>query len=50
MNLGLAVNAGIGFFKRKWGADLFLPYVEVSWDIKPLPPMARLGRMLGLAT
>ena len=49
MNLGLAVNAGIGFFKRKWGAELFLPCIEVSWDIKPLPIMARLGRVLGLA-
>lgn len=49
MNLGLAVNAGIGFFKRKWGAEHYLPYVEVSWEIKPLPLMARLGRMLGLA-
>jgi hypothetical protein len=48
MNLGLAVNAGIGFFKRKWGAELFLPYVEVSWDVRPLPLMTRLGRMLGL--
>lgn len=49
MNLGLAVNAGIGFFKRKWGAELFLPYAEVSWDVKPLPLMTRLGRILGLA-
>lgn len=49
MNLGLAVNASIGFFKRKWGAELFLPYVEVSWDVKPLPLMTRLGRILGLA-
>jgi len=49
MNLGLGVNAGIGFFKRKWGAEHFLPYVEVSWDIRPLPIMARLGRMLRLA-
>jgi hypothetical protein len=47
MNLGLAVNAGIGFFKRKWGAALFLPYVEVSWDVR-LPLMTRLGRALGL--
>jgi len=35
MNLGLGVNAGIGFFKRKWGAEPFLPYVEVSWELKP---------------
>jgi hypothetical protein len=37
MNLGLAVNTGIGFFKRKWGAELFLPYVEVSWGVSALP-------------
>jgi hypothetical protein len=33
MNLGLGVNAGIRFFKRKWGAEAELPYVEVSWGI-----------------
>jgi hypothetical protein len=31
MNLGLGVNEGIRFFKRKWGAELYLPCVEVSW-------------------
>ena len=31
MNLGLAVNEGIGFFKRKWGAVPFLPYVQATW-------------------
>jgi hypothetical protein len=35
INLGLGVNAGIGFFKRKWGAEPFLPYVETSWEVKP---------------
>jgi hypothetical protein len=33
MNLGLGVNAGICFFKRKWGAEPFLPYVAVSWQV-----------------
>ena len=33
MNLGLSVNEGIGFFKRKWGAVPFLPYVQVTWEI-----------------
>ncbi len=33
MNLGLQINKGIGFFKRKWGERTKLPYVEVSWDI-----------------
>ena len=32
MNLGLGVSEGIRFFKRKWGAEPFLPYVEVTWD------------------
>ncbi|HSO60461.1 MAG TPA: hypothetical protein VLR50_05435 [Desulfobacterales bacterium] len=31
INLGLGVNAGVRFFKRKWGAVSFLPYVQVSW-------------------
>jgi hypothetical protein len=48
MNLGLGVNAGIAFFKRKWGAEPFLPYVEVSWDIAAPPLMTRLGRLLGM--
>ncbi len=33
MNLGLGVNEGIRFFKRKWGETLPLPYFQVSWDI-----------------
>jgi len=33
MNLGLAVNEGIGFFKRKWGAVPFLPYMQTTWEI-----------------
>ncbi len=33
MNLGLGVNEGIGFFKRKWGAVPFLPYVQATWEI-----------------
>jgi hypothetical protein len=32
MNLGLAVNEGIGFFKHKWGAVPFLPYVQATWE------------------
>jgi hypothetical protein len=47
MNLGLGVNAGVAFFKRKWGAEPFLPYVEVSWGIVAPPRMTRLGRWLG---
>lgn len=36
MNLGLGINDGIRFFKGKWGATPFLPYVKVSW--KPRTP------------
>ena len=37
MNLGLGINPGIGFFKKKWGALPFLPYVETSWDLRSAP-------------
>ena len=33
MNLGLGINDGIRFFKRKWGAKPFLPCIEVSWEV-----------------
>jgi hypothetical protein len=33
VNLGLGVNEGIRFFKHKWSAELFLPHVEVSWNL-----------------
>lgn len=46
MNLGLGVNAGIGFFKRKWGAELFLPYVEVSWELRPRGFLSRLRSLV----
>jgi hypothetical protein len=45
MNLGLGVNPGIGFFKRKWGAEPFLPYVEVSWEVKPRGLISKLRRL-----
>jgi hypothetical protein len=32
MNLGLSINEGISFFKRKWGAVPFLPYVQATWE------------------
>lgn len=35
LNLGLAINEGIGFFKKKWGAEYFLPCCEYSWDVQP---------------
>jgi len=44
MNLGLGVSDGIRFFKRKWGAEPFLPYVETSW--RPVAPGV-LSRLRG---
>lgn len=32
MNLGLGINPAIAFFKKKWGATPFLPYVETTWE------------------
>ena len=43
MNLGLGINDGIGFFKRKWGAVPFPPYVETSWDLRPEGALPRRG-------
>lgn len=34
LNLGLGINTGISFFKHKWQAQPFLPYVESTWQIK----------------
>jgi hypothetical protein len=47
MNLGLGVSDGIRFFKRKWGAEPFLPYVETNWQ--PFGPglFSRLKGVLG---
>ena len=42
MNLGLGVNAGIRFFKRKWGAVDFLPFVQVTWEPRSPGPFSRL--------
>ncbi len=32
VNLGLQINGGIRFFKRKWGEGTKLPYVQSSWE------------------
>lgn len=34
LNLGLGINDGIKFFKKKWGAVAFLPYVETTWKVR----------------
>lgn len=31
LNLGLGIDSGVEFFKKKWQASPFLPYVETSW-------------------
>lgn len=46
LNLGLAVNEGIAFFKKKWGAEYFLPCYEYSWDIQQ-EKKGWLARLLG---
>lgn len=46
LNLGLGINSGIGFFKRKWGAAAELPFVETSW--KPAQKRKSFfGRLFG---
>jgi hypothetical protein len=47
MNLGLGVSDGIRFFKAKWGAEPYLPYVETSWSIGSKGMLSRLARRLG---
>lgn len=43
MNLGLGVNPGIAFFKKKWGATPFLPYVETRWTVSGKGRSAKKG-------
>lgn len=47
MNLGLGINDRVAFFKRKWGAVPFLPYVEVSWAPARSGLLKRLSRVFG---
>lgn len=44
LNLGLGIHPGVAFFKKKWGASVFLPCVETSW---PLQKKGWLARLLG---
>lgn len=34
LNLGLGINPGVSFFKKKWGATPWLEYVETTWPIR----------------
>lgn len=47
LNLGLGINPGVAFFKRKWQARPWLSYVETSWT---LPPRGRLARLAAFFT
>lgn len=46
LNFGLGIDAGIGFFKKKWGAEPTLPYIETSWQTRP-KPRGLLARLFG---
>lgn len=45
VNLGLGIDAGVEFFKKKWGALPDLPCVETSWQVKK--PTSWLKRIFG---
>lgn len=48
INLGLGIGPGIEFFKKKWGASIFLPCVECSWQIsRKTGASGWLGRIFG---
>lgn len=42
INLGLGIDSGVEFFKKKWGAAPWLPHVETSWDINRKGWFARI--------
>lgn len=42
INLGLGINSGVEFFKKKWGASKAFPHLECSWEIRPKGFFARL--------
>lgn len=46
LNLGLGINAGVTFFKKKWGAEPFLPLVETAWSVQP-PKRSLWARIFG---
>ena len=33
LNLGLGIDGGITFFKKKWGAFESMPHLETSWMV-----------------
>ena len=46
LNLGLGIHPGVAFFKKKWGASLFLPCVETGWSVRAAKK-SWLARLLG---
>ena len=46
MNLGLGINPAIRYFKKKWGAEVFLPCVETSWERHPKGWLKRLRNFI----
>ncbi|TVQ97337.1 MAG: translation initiation factor IF-2 [Desulfovibrionales bacterium] len=46
MNLGLGINPAIRYFKNKWGAEVFLPCVETSWERRPRGLMSRMHKWI----
>ena len=46
LNLGLGIHPGVAFFKKKWGASLFLPCVETGWSVRAAKK-GWLARLLG---
>lgn len=48
INLGLGIDAGVEFFKKKWNAQKWLPLLETSWEIRSKQPVRGLfGRLFG---
>lgn len=47
LNLGLGIHPGVAFFKRKWRARPWLPYVETAWDLPVRGALARLSAWFG---
>ena len=45
LNLGLGINPGIVFFKRKWNATILRPHVETSWAVQRPQEAGLLGSL-----
>ena len=45
LNLGLGINPGIVFFKRKWNATILRPHMETSWAVQRPQEAGLLGSL-----